>query len=188
MGFVFGILGTLGLQAGLVYTNSEQFCISCHTMRDNVYAEFKGTVHDSNATGLRATCSDCHVPREFGPLMVAKVMAAKDVYHELLGTVDTPEKFDDLRFEMANTVWAKMRKTNSRECRHCHDATNMAVERQTEKAVEFHRDGLKEGKTCIDCHKGIAHKLPREVQEAAEKSAGLSNLPDDSPGLANVVE
>ena len=173
IGVLIGVLATAGFQYGLKATNTEQFCISCHTMRDNVYAEFKGTIHDSNASGVRAECADCHVPKEFGPLLVAKVMAAKDVYHELMGTVDTPEKFDALRLQMANKVWASMRANDSRECRNCHDDATMNEARQTDKAVEFHRDGLAQGKTCIDCHKGVAHKLPPEVQEAADRSMGV---------------
>ena len=50
--------------AGLAWTNTEAFCIGCHEMRDNVYAEYKDTIHSVNRSGVRAICSDCHVPRE----------------------------------------------------------------------------------------------------------------------------
>ncbi|HTM59087.1 MAG TPA: NapC/NirT family cytochrome c, partial [Burkholderiales bacterium] len=53
--------------AGLAWTNTEQFCIGCHEMKDNVYAEFKGTIHDVNRSGVRAICSNCHVPHEPWP-------------------------------------------------------------------------------------------------------------------------
>ena len=53
-----------GGAAGLAWTNTEGFCIGCHEMRANVYAEYKGTIHDTNRSGVRAVCSDCHVPRE----------------------------------------------------------------------------------------------------------------------------
>ena len=46
-------------------TNNETFCISCHEMRDNVYEEYMETMHYSHRTGVRATCPDCHVPREW---------------------------------------------------------------------------------------------------------------------------
>ncbi|MFO1189539.1 MAG: NapC/NirT family cytochrome c [Alphaproteobacteria bacterium] len=42
-------------------------------MRDNVYAEYTNTIHNQNRTGVRATCSDCHVPREWIHKMVRKV-------------------------------------------------------------------------------------------------------------------
>ena len=56
---VAGLLMTAGA-AGLAWTNTEQFCIGCHEMKNNVYAEFKGTIHDTNRSGVRAVCSDCH--------------------------------------------------------------------------------------------------------------------------------
>ena len=56
----------IGGAAGLAWTNTEEFCIGCHEMRDNVYAEYKGTIHDQNRTGVRAICADCHVPHEPG--------------------------------------------------------------------------------------------------------------------------
>ncbi|RLA33674.1 MAG: hypothetical protein DRR03_07405 [Gammaproteobacteria bacterium] len=188
IGLLVGIVGTAGFQTALHMTSTEQFCISCHTMRDNVYAEYQGTIHDSNASGVRAERADCHVPNDFVPLLVAKVMAAKDLYHEIKGTVDTTEKFDAMRLQMANKVWASMRANDSRECRSCHADAAMNTERQTEKAVEFHRDGLEQGKTCIDCHKGVAHKLPKEVQEAADRSAGLESTRGDGAAAADKTE
>ena len=60
--FIGGTLLAAGA-AGLAWTNTEGFCIGCHEMRENVYAEFKDTIHDKNRSGVRAVCSDCHVPR-----------------------------------------------------------------------------------------------------------------------------
>src|ERR1043166_6491292 len=74
--------------AGLAWTNTEQFCIGCHEMKDNVYAEFKGTIHDVNRSGVRATCPDCHVPKEFGPKMVRKVHATWELYGAIVGKID----------------------------------------------------------------------------------------------------
>ena len=87
--------------------------------------EYKQTIHYKNPSGVQATCSDCHVPKEFLPKMVAKVMAAKDVYHEIMGTIDTPEKYEAHRWGMASAVWAKMKASNSRECLTCHKFENM---------------------------------------------------------------
>ena len=42
---VVGLMMTAGA-AGLAWTNTEAFCTGCHEMRDNVYAEYKGTIHD----------------------------------------------------------------------------------------------------------------------------------------------
>ena len=65
-GFFAGIIFWGGFNTALEATNTLEFCISCHEMRDNVYQEYKKTVHYSNRTGVRAICSDCHVPKDWG--------------------------------------------------------------------------------------------------------------------------
>jgi cytochrome c-type protein NapC len=154
-----GVLMAAGA-AGLAWTNTERFCISCHEMRDNVYAEFKDTIHDKNRSGVRAICADCHVPREPIPMLVRKVEATFELYGKIVGVIDTKEKFEARRYEMAKRVWTRMKKTDSLECRNCHIETAMSTELQSEKAKSRHARGKTEGKTCIDCHFGIAHKEP----------------------------
>jgi len=149
-----------GGAAGLAWTNTEKFCIGCHEMKDNSYAEFKGTVHDTNRSGVRAICSDCHVPREPGPMLIRKAYATFELYGWLTGKIDTPEEFEAHRYEMAKRVWIRMKETDSLECRNCHQREAMSTEKQTEKAQARHVKGDKEGLTCIDCHFGIAHKEP----------------------------
>jgi cytochrome c-type protein NapC len=62
---------------------------------------------------------------------------------------------------MAKKVWIRMKETDSRECRNCHDQTAMVKDMQGRTAQKQHQhlfDGS--GMTCIDCHYGIAHKPP----------------------------
>lgn len=146
---------------GLAWTNTESFCISCHEMRDNVYAEFKGTIHDKNRTGVRAVCSDCHVPRQPVAMMVRKFEASFELYHKVAGSIATKEKFAAKRYELAKRVWTRMKRTDSLECRNCHHDDAMSAELQSEKARRRHEKGKAEGKTCIDCHFGIAHGEPK---------------------------
>jgi len=150
----------VGGAAGLAWTNTEAFCIGCHEMRDNVYAEYKGTIHDTNRTGVRAVCSDCHVPREPGPLILRKMRASFELWGHFTGIVDTKEKFESHRAMLAHRVWKRMKETDSHECRNCHKREKMDAEKQSERARSRHAKGLAEGKTCIDCHFGIAHKEP----------------------------
>ncbi len=97
---VSSLLLTAGA-AGLAWTNTEAFCIGCHEMRDNVYAEFKGTIHDTNRSGVRAVCADCHVPREPGPMLIRKVQATFELWgHFVTGVIDTKEKFQAHRAVM----------------------------------------------------------------------------------------
>ena len=145
---------------GLAWTNTEQFCIGCHEMRDNVYAEFKGTIHDKNRSGVRAICANCHVPHEPAALIMRKVAASFEVWGHLTGKIDTKEKFAKHRYEMAVKEWTRMKKNGSQECRNCHHFDAMEPEKQTEKARARHARAQKEGLPCIDCHFGIAHNEP----------------------------
>ena len=146
--------------AGLAWTNTEGFCIGCHEMRDNVYAEYKGTIHDTNRSGVRAICSDCHVPREPIPMLQRKVAATFELWGHFTGKIDTKEKFEKHRYQMAVKEWTRMKKNGSQECRNCHHFDAMEAEKQTEKAQARHARAQKEGIACIDCHFGIAHNEP----------------------------
>ena len=158
-GFLAGVLFWGGFHWSLELTNTEEFCVSCHTMETNL-GEYRETIHYSNHSGVRAVCSDCHVPKEWNHKVKAKIMAVKDVYHELAGTISTEEKYEEHRLTMAKAVWAKMKASNSRECRNCHSEHAMDFEEQSARSREKMVPGIEEGKTCIECHKGIAHRLP----------------------------
>ena len=138
-------------------TSTEEFCSSCHT--NDAAAEFKGTIHDQNRTGVRATCADCHLPREVVPMMVRKVKAAKEVWGQFTGVINTKEKYDKHRYEMAVSEWTRMKGNHSQECRNCHDLAK-AAEKQSDSARERHAKAMAEHTDCIDCHFGIAHTEP----------------------------
>lgn len=161
--FVAGIIFWGGFHTVLEWTNTETFCISCHEMKDNVYQEYQETIHYKNRTGVRATCPDCHVPKPWFYKVRRKIQASNELFHKLAGTIDTREKFESHRLALAESVWNTMKATDSRECRNCHAFEYMDLEVQDKSAqkkhtLEFIRAS---GKTCIDCHKGIAHHLPK---------------------------
>lgn len=161
-----GILAWGGVNAGLEHTNTEQFCSDCHM--NDVVPEYRQTVHYSNRSGVKAICSDCHLPHEFIPKWTRKIQAAKELYAHVTGKVDTKEKFEAHRLEMAEREWARMKANNSQECRNCHNFDDMDFTQQKTVAQEMHSRAQDEGKTCIDCHKGIAHNLPH--MEKVQKS------------------
>jgi len=160
-GFVAGIVFWGGFNTALEFTNTEGFCVSCHEMRDNVFEELKTTVHYTNRSGVRAHCPDCHVPHAWTDKIARKMQASKEVWGKIFGTIDTREKFLEHRAELAVREWARMTANDSLECRNCHSAESMDITRQGPRAVDAHQRFLFTGqKTCIDCHKGIAHHLP----------------------------
>ncbi|MBA1443995.1 MAG: NapC/NirT family cytochrome c [Chromatiales bacterium] len=173
IGIVAGIILWGGFNTAMEATNTEEFCISCHEMEQAVYQELQETIHFSNRTGVRATCPDCHVPKEWIHKIIRKIKASNELYHMMLGTIDTVEKFEEKRLELAQNVWKEMKDTDSRECRNCHNFDSMDFDRQEERSADRHDEAIEAGYTCIDCHKGIAHSLPAGYDPA-----------DDLPGEA----
>ena len=159
-GFVAGIIFWGGFNTAMEATNTETFCISCHEMEENVYKEYKNTIHYSNRSGVRATCPDCHVPKPWVHKIKRKIQASNELLHKALGSIDTPEKFEAKRLQLAQNVWKSMKETDSRECRNCHDFQSMDYVAQQRRGRHSHIEGFDKGMTCIDCHKGIAHSLP----------------------------
>jgi cytochrome c-type protein NapC len=174
MVFGAGVVFAGVFNVALDYTNTTEFCTSCHTMQTNLNELKEKKSHWTNLSGVSAGCSDCHVPKQFGPKMYAKIMAAKDVFHEIIGTISTPEKYEAHRLQMAQAVWAKMKASNSRECRNCHSFQHMDLEEQDKFARRKHSNATERGDTCIDCHKGVAHKLPKGVGEDGEEGSNSS--------------
>ncbi|NMG28221.1 NapC/NirT family cytochrome c [Aromatoleum evansii] len=165
VGFAIGVLFWGGFNTVLEATNTEAFCISCHEMHDNVYQEYKKTIHYTNRTGVRATCPDCHVPKDWTHKMIRKVQASKEVWGKLTGTIDTPEKFAAKRLELARNEWKRMKAADSRECRNCHSLESMNADSQKQRARKQHEMAREDNMTCIDCHKGIAHTKPEGMTE-----------------------
>lgn len=159
-GFIAGIIFWNAFDAGLKATNSEAFCISCHTMADNVYPELQQTVHFRNRTGVRAYCSDCHVPHNFTDKIARKVQASREVWSHLTGDIGTREKFLDKRLVLAQREWDRLNANGSKECRACHDYEHMAFEKMDIMAEMEMRGAASRNTSCIECHKGIAHQLP----------------------------
>ena len=160
-GFLGGILFWGGFNTAMEMTNTEQFCTGCHEMRDNVYQELQPTIHFTNRSGVRAKCSDCHVPHDWTHKIARKMQASKEVWGKLFGSIDTREKFLDKRLVLAQSEWARFKANDSLECRNCHQFESMDFTRQSKRASDAHAGALERAeKTCIDCHKGIAHRLP----------------------------
>jgi cytochrome c-type protein NapC len=171
VGLVGGVVVWGGLNTGVEWTNRTEFCTSCHEMTIP-FEEYKKTVHYSNRSGTTVSCADCHVasskhPFDYARKLTRKVFAARDLVGHLMGTLDTPEKYEAMRFELAQREWARMKAADSRECRNCHDFKTMDPAKQKDRSVVKHEGAIEDGKTCIDCHKGIAHKPVHDRLEQA---------------------
>lgn len=168
LGFVLGIIFWGGFNTAMESTNTLEFCVTCHEMRDTVYQEYRQTIHYSNRTGVRTICSDCHVPRDWLHKLARKMQASREIYGKFMGTIDTPEKFEARRLELAEREWKRMKASDSLECRNCHGFNSMNPEVQKQRARKQHELAQRDKATCIECHKGIAHHKPKGMRDDDE--------------------
>lgn len=170
--FLTLLIGALitGFNVAVDKIDNLEFCVSCHYVRISIYQEYKESTHYKNRSGVRADCDDCHVPKPFIPLVLSKINAIKHIYHHLIGSINTLEKFEAKRLTLAKREWKRMKETDSRECRSCHNEDAMDFSQQKRRAQVVHLDAEKNNETCIDCHKGITHKHLHDKPEQEEES------------------
>lgn len=165
-GLVFlglGVLGTIGFNVSMEVTSTDAFCTSCHESPSAWVAdEWKEKSHFKSASGMVVGCHDCHIPKPFfQKVWVKGTSALSHVSHQVFNPYEDKVEFESKRKELAERVWAKMKATDSRECRHCHDVARMDFDAQSKKAAAMHKRIEKMGRTCIDCHEGLAHNKPK---------------------------
>lgn len=191
IGIVIALTGVVASTKTLDYFSTTEFCVSCHTMQQN-YEEYKQSIHYKNPTGVRAECADCHQPKDFLGKIIRKIGATKDLYHHFItGKIDTPEKFETHRLEMAQTVWDRMKDENYKTCTTCHaydamDHAKQSIEASTEM-VKASKDNL----ACIECHKGIAHELPNMAggfRKTFQTMQASATVPKDAKTLYSLSE
>lgn len=185
VGLVIGAVGVVGTQVAVAMTGHNEFCgNTCHSHIKFVYPEYKVSVHGHNRTGVKAHCSDCHVPHSYPAKLFYKANAGiRDGIAEMRGVISTQEKFEAKRWELANRVWKEMRADNSANCRTCHTPESMNAEKQSEDAIKQHKKFASGKATCIDCHTGMAHKEPEEP--AAAKPTAAVTPSDSTPNVSS---
>jgi len=173
-GFIAGVIFWGGFNTVLEATNTEEFCISCHTMEANVYQELQETVHWKNNSGVRATCPDCHVPHNWTDKIARKMQASKEVYAQIFGNYDEAGKFEERRLELAQHEWDRFSANGSLECKNCHNYDSMNFDGMSKGAQKAMKPAAEKDQSCLDCHKGIAHQLPEGMNAASEMADNLA--------------
>ncbi len=169
-GLLIGFASTIGTIVILNATGSNDFCLSCHEMQ-TAYDEYTESVHYSNRHGIVVSCVDCHLPHEYPDKLFAKASRAMEIWYHIRGNIDTQEKYEAKRLEMAQIMWREFESNNSRQCRSCHKVENMAQNTQNDHAVKAHQRARRTNKTCVHCHLGTAHKVPQLPLPAAARPA-----------------
>ncbi|MBT8130721.1 MAG: NapC/NirT family cytochrome c [Gammaproteobacteria bacterium] len=153
-------------------TSSTEFCFVCHSHDQFIRPEYEASSHFINTAGVRAGCSDCHLPHDnWFELVWTKAVVSLDIVPELMGKLDTAEKYESHRAEMAESVWREFKGNDSKFCRSCHSIAAMDLEAQGRSTARRHSSAQEKGQTCIDCHYGIVHKAPDNASEILERIA-----------------
>ncbi|EON3341461.1 NapC/NirT family cytochrome c [Yersinia enterocolitica] len=186
IGIIIGAALLAGTATVFHKTSDTAFCVSCHTMQQPL-AEYQGSVHFQNTKGIRAGCADCHVPHEPLDYLWTKIRAVKDIYGEMVGTINTPEKYEAHKLAMAQSVWKTLKENDSATCRSCHSFDAMDITGQSAEARIQHPVAIKKGETCIDCHKGVAHILPDMSEVTQAGAAELATAAAQTPATATTL-
>lgn len=137
-----------GTQWVMHKTSTPEFCVSCHSM-SYPKEEWEGSSHFANAKGVRAQCSDCHIPKEGWHYVKAKFIALKDLWYEAQGKIENKEKYEAHRAELAQMVWNDMKANDSETCRSCHSFDAMEFSKQTKLAKQTHTDAQTNAKPVL---------------------------------------
>ena len=164
-GFIFGVAFLLGSNFAIEQTSTNEFCFSCHEMEDNLKTVYENSSHFKNASGVQAQCKDCHIPTSLLPKLKRKILAINDVYHGLMGTIDTPGKFAAKHLQMAEKVWSDMEADMSHNCQTCHSYSTMDFDKQSRRAASKMKHAQIDNQPCIQCRKGLVHDLPADYSD-----------------------
>lgn len=139
-------------------TSTETFCTSCHSMA-NVAADphYLQSAHRNNATGVLASCADCHVRSDnwFVETYSHVVDGIRDEIAEHTSKFDDPAVWAARLPALSQQVRDEMRREGSVTCRKCHDPAQI---RPASPAGQSAHAMLAKGNiTCITCHANIAH-------------------------------
>jgi trimethylamine-N-oxide reductase (cytochrome c) cytochrome c-type subunit TorY len=172
-GFVFFGLGMIALGStnyALHATSTTEFCFSCHSHEVNIRPEYEASSHFMNTSGVSAGCADCHLPQHnWFELTWTKAVVSLDIIPELMGKLDTPDKYEAHRAEMAEAVWEQFRDNDSKFCRNCHSVDSMDLASQERRTARRHSQAEEKGQTCVQCHYGIVHKEPENATDIIER-------------------
>ena len=148
--------------------SSDAFCAdTCHVMTATVVRELREAKHWTTPTGVRATCSDCHVSERLTPAMWDHFIGTGELFAFLFEGVRTVEAFEERRATAADRVRFRMLADDSKNCRSCH--VMEAIQPERKRGQRQHEDARENGITCIACHYNLVHNdvPPSEAFEAA---------------------
>ena len=175
-----------GISFGPNWTNSVQqqnaVCEACH--QKNVAKGWEQGVHHRE----KLTCVTCHDLHVSDKVLVDQQAEVCTVCHKKQKTgihheADSLDKIPPCAMchdpHRNPTPQVTMLKNRSDGCRSCHDLVAMQQDPAvSEKAKTYHKAMAQPDRTCIDCHKGVAHVALNQIPAAVvgDKSAAPVTL------------
>lgn len=139
--FIFIVFLSIG--AGVNgYTNSPNFCSSCHEMAPE-YLTYSQSAHN------KISCVQCHVP----PGVQNSIQGKKDLLYEAVTY---------LRYNPTQITEKEKFAVKNENCLQCH-SKNRLVTASGDLKVN-HKGHIEKGIPCITCHAGVAHSKVAERQ------------------------
>lgn len=168
--FALGAVALGTTNYALHETSTTEFCYVCHSHDQFIRPEYEASSHFRNSSGVQAGCADCHLPHDsWFELVWTKAVVSLDIIPEMMGKLDTAEKYEAHRAEMAESVWRQFKENDSRFCRSCHNDDAMDLEAQDRKVARRHSQAKAKNETCIDCHYGIVHAEPENAEAIMDR-------------------
>jgi nitrate/TMAO reductase-like tetraheme cytochrome c subunit len=160
------------------FTSTNLFCTTCHSM---TYAEtaYQASSHYNSASGVRASCGDCHVSEGVFAATWDHIMGTKDLVKQVFGPdYDDPVvnllHLPDAAFKARE--W--FRERDSATCKRCHELS--AIEGTRANTAAIHQEETA-GKTCVDCHQNLVHR--RVPSRETFKRAAWNRMVEEELGL-----
>ena len=159
-------------------TSGEAFCTSCHSM-ELVAIPYRKSSHYLPASGVRASCGDCHVSEGVISATWDHFMGGKDLLAQLFG----PDYDDPVvnALHLPDAAFAARRwlsANDSATCKRCHQLD--AIQGQRAGSLSIHLEET-DGKTCIDCHINLVHR--RVPDEKTFKRSEWNRMIEEEYGL-----
>jgi len=142
------------------YSSSEEFCTSCHSM-NLAGTPYRESVHYKSASGVRASCGDCHVSEGVFTATWDHFIGGKDLVKQIKGAIIGPDYDNPVinALHLPDAAFAAREwfiKRGSATCQRCHVKEAILGTRVGTEAV--HKEDAKD-KNCVECHINLVHRV-----------------------------
>jgi nitrate/TMAO reductase-like tetraheme cytochrome c subunit len=125
-----------------------------------VAAPYRESSHFNSASGVRASCGDCHVSEGVFAATRDHFIGGKDLFKQIKGSLIGPDYDDPVvnALHLPDAAFAARKwfiDHDSDTCKRCHNKQAILGTRVGTEAV--HKEDAK-NKTCVECHINLVHR------------------------------